>query len=170
VFIATKSLQGYGFVIWKTDAEFAAAKQIVQDLRGCCGQMDVQVNEKGIYVAENSRHRVVCFDTAGKEQLAWGKSDRKGIEGFSSCCNPMNVCFGKNKEVYTAESNTGRIKRFDTQGKFLDYVGDVNLVPGCKKVSIAVSEDADRVYMLDITRNHIILMKRKAAEETAAKT
>ena len=168
VFVATRALEGYGFAIWRTDREFANAEDIVKDLRGCCGQMDVQANKEGIYVAENSRHRVVCFDDAGKELLTWGKADRKGLEGFSSCCNPMNVCFGKNSDVYTAESNTGRIKRFSPKGEFLDYVGDVNLVPGCKKVSIAVSDDGNRVYMLDITRNHIILMKRKAPAETTA--
>ncbi|MCA9069319.1 MAG: hypothetical protein KDA84_10370 [Planctomycetaceae bacterium] len=155
VYVATRALEGYGFAIWRTDSQFKNAKEIVTGLRGCCGQMDVQANKKGIYVAENSRHRVVCFDDVGKELLTWGKGDRKGVEGFSSCCNPMNVCFGKNNDVYTAESNTGRIKRYSAKGELLDYVGDVQLVPGCKKVSIAVSEDTNRVYMLDITRNHI---------------
>lgn len=169
VYVATRALEGYGFAIWRTDTQFKNGKQIVTGLRGCCGQMDVQANKKGIYVAENSRHRVVCYDNGGKELLTWGKGDRKGVEGFSSCCNPMNVCFGKNNEVYTAESNTGRIKRYSAQGKLLDYVGDVKLVPGCKKVSIAVSKDTNRVYMLDITRNHIIVMQRKpSAEKTTA--
>lgn len=169
VFIATRALAGYGFAIWRTDLEFANGERIVTDLRGCCGQMDVQASPAGVYVAENSRHRVVCFDDSGKELLTWGKSDRKGLEGFSSCCNPMNVCFGSKGDVYTAESTSGRIKRFSAKGEFLDYVGDVNLVPGCKKVSIAVSDDADRVYMMDITRNHIILMKRKSADNTTAR-
>lgn len=168
VYVATRALSGYGFAIWRTDTKFGNAKQIVSNLSGCCGQMDVQANEGGVYVAENSRHRVVCYDNSGKQLVKWGKSDRKGVEGFSSCCNPMNVGFGQNGDVYTAESNTGRIKRFSAKGKFLDYVGDVKLVPGCKKVSIAVSEDASRVYMLDITRNHIILMQRKSTRKTTA--
>lgn len=168
IYVATRALKGYGFAIWKTDTKFGNAKQIVSNLRGCCGQMDVQANKGGVYVAENSRHRVVCFNNSGKELRAWGKGDRKGVEGFSSCCNPMNVCFSGNGDVYTAESNTGRIKRFSPQGKFLAYVGDVKLVPGCKKVSIAVSKNADRVYMLDITRNHIIVMQRKSALKTTA--
>ena len=163
VYVATRALKGYGFAVWKTDAKFGNAKQIITDLRGCCGQMDVQCCPNGLYVAENARHRVACFDVNGKEVLTWGKRDRKGVTGFTSCCNPMNVCFGKNGDVYTAESNTGRIKRYSSKGKFLDYVGDVKLVPGCKKVSIAVTPDTKRVYMLDITRNHIIVMERKSA-------
>jgi sugar lactone lactonase YvrE len=151
--------------------EFQNAEVIISGLSGCCGQMDVQASSTGLYVAENSRHRVVRYEANGKLVSTWGKGDRTGVDGFSSCCNPMNVCFGKNGDVFTAESNTGRIKRFTADGKFVDYVGDIKLVPGCKNVSIAVSPDGDRVYMLDITRNHIVLMERKpaaAADTTAA--
>jgi len=164
VYVATPAMVGYGFDVWKVDNEFANPESIVTGLRGCCGQMDVQASTNGIYVAENSRHRVVCFDGKGEEVRNWGKRDREGIEGFTSCCNPMNLCFGKTGDVYTAESNTGRIKQFSADGELIAYVGDVKLVPGCKKVSIAVSADSDRVYMLDITRNHIVMMKRKTAE------
>ena len=81
----------------------------------------------------------------------------------------MNVAFGKDGSVYTAESNTGRIKRYSKDGELLALVGSVKLVPGCKKVSIAVSEDGHRVYMLDITRNHIIVMQARAAETKTAR-
>jgi len=166
VYIATPALTGYGYAVWKVADDFTAGEVIVSELRGCCGQMDVQCCENGIYVAENSRHRVARFDTLGKEVGTWGGKDRTGIDGFTSCCNPMNVTFGANGDVYTAESSTGRIKRFSADGKFLSYVGDVKLVPGCKNVSIAVAPEADRIYMLDITRNHIVVMKRKTDDST----
>jgi hypothetical protein len=158
VFVATPSLEGYGYDVWKTAHDFSGGAIIVTGLRGCCGQMDVQACEKGIYVAENARHRVVYYDAEGKEAGQWGERDRTGVNGFTSCCNPMNVCFGAGGDVFTAESNTGRIKRFTAAGEFVSYVGDVELVPGCKNVSIAVSPKTDRVYMLDLTRNHIVLM------------
>ena len=40
--------------------------------------------------------------------------------------------------------------------------------PGCKNVSIAVSSDGSRVYMLDITRNHLVRMDARPADEVAA--
>jgi hypothetical protein len=46
----------------------------------------------------------------------------------------------------------------------------VDLVPGCKNVSIAVSPDADKVYMLDLTRNHIVMMKTRPAGTKATAT
>jgi hypothetical protein len=165
VYVATPALAGWGFEVWRLDTEFQDGEVVVSELRGCCGQMDVQCCKSGVYVAENSRHRVVRFTPDGEQTAAWGKQDRTGLDGFTSCCNPMNVCFNRSGDVYTAESNTGRIKRFSADGEFLEFVGDVKLVPGCKNVSIAVSSDDERVYMLDITRNHIVLMKRKTAED-----
>ena len=60
-----------------------------------------------------------------------------------------------------AEAGSGRVMRFSPEGTFLGVVGAVDLVPGCKKVSIAVSPTGDRVYMLDITRGHIVVMEPK---------
>lgn len=168
VFVATPALVGYGYEVWRMTTDFEKGEVIVTGLSGCCGQMDVQVSETGVYVAENSRHRVVRYQGDGKLIASWGKADRTGVEGFTSCCNPMNVCFNKAGDVYTAESNTGRIKRFTAAGEFIEFVGDIKLVPGCKNVSIAVTPDGARVYMLDLTRNHIVLMERKAADAAAA--
>ncbi|WP_146531241.1 hypothetical protein [Novipirellula artificiosorum] len=165
VFVATGAATGYGYCIWKTDADFAGGELVVEGLRGCCGQMDVQGCKEGLYVAENSRFRVVHFDVEGAEITSWGERDREGLDGFTSCCNPMNVCFNANGDVFTAEASTGRIKRFTSDGEFLSYVGDVDLVPGCKNVSIAVSPDNDKVYMLDLTRNHIVKMQARPEGE-----
>jgi len=167
VFVTTRGVTGYGFDVWKMNLDFAKADVVVTGLSGCCGQMDVQCCKDGLFVAENSRDRVVHYDIEGKEITKWGKSDRSGINGFTSCCNPMNVCFDKDGYIYTAESGSGRIKRFDATGKLISYVGDVDLVPGCKNVSIAVSPVSDKIYMLDLTRNHIKVMEPKANQPEA---
>ncbi len=169
IFVTTRSLAGYGFDVWRTGNDFADGEVIIKSLSGCCGQMDVQCCKQGIFVAENSRDRVVHYDIDGKKITQWGKSDRTGVDGFGSCCNPMNVCFDKEGYIYTAEASLGRIKRFDATGKLVSYVGDVDLVPGCKNVSIAVSPVNDNVYMLDLTRNHIKVMFPKPAGEKDSK-
>jgi hypothetical protein len=129
--------------------------------------MDVQANSNGVYVAENTRHRVRVFSRNGQPVGEFGSRDRAAPEGFDGCCNPMNVAFGPNATVYTSEAGSGRIKRFSSAGEFVELVGKVELVPGCKKVSIAVGPDGDSVYMLDITRGHIVRMEA-AAQSTAA--
>lgn len=168
VFVTCAAPIGYGYEVWRTDTQFEAGEKIIGDLRGCCGQMDVQASADGVFVAENARYRVRRLDRNGKQLIEWGKSEREGLEGFGSCCNPMNVAFGPGGEVYTSESTTGRIKRFSSAGEFLGCVGQVDLVPGCKKVSIAVNQDGTRVYMLDITRTHIVLMTKKPGASPAA--
>jgi hypothetical protein len=168
VFLATHAAAGYGFEIWRLDEQGENPVKIVTDLSGCCGQMDVKASKDGVFVAENSKHRVCRFDREGKPVLNWGKGERTGLEGFGSCCNPMNVAFGPDNAVYTAEDDTGRIKRYSPDGKLLGLVGAVDLKPGCKNVAIAVSSDGSRVYMLDITRNHIARLDARPAEEIAA--
>lgn len=168
VYLATRAAVGYGFEVWKMDDEFADGKSIISGLSGCCGQMDVKVNDKGVFVAENSKHRVCRYDADGKLATTWGHGDRASLEGFGSCCNPMNVAFGPDEVVYTAEDNTGRIKRYSPDGKLLGLVGSVDLVPGCKNCSIAVGPGGDQVYMLDITRDHIVRMDRYAPGEAPA--
>lgn len=170
VFFACSSSNGTGFDVWRTDYQFAGGRKIGESLRGCCGQLDVQANDNGIYVAENTRHRVRGFNRDGRELLEFGSRERGREDGFDGCCNPMNVAFGDDGSVYTAESGSGRIKRFTAAGVFLELVGQVELVPGCKKVSIAVSPRGDQVYMLDITRGHIVVMTRDASATSAAAT
>ena len=167
VYIACSESVGYGYCVWKISDDFTSGEQVVGDLRGCCGQMDVQANAQGIYVAENSRDRVICYDHNGEEVTHWGHNAREGIRGFGSCCNPMNVAFGPEDTVYTAESGTGRIKQYSAKGELLQVVGSADLVPGCKKVSIGVSNDGNRVFMLDITRDHIVMMDRIPDTERA---
>jgi sugar lactone lactonase YvrE len=130
--------------------------------------MDVKAGKDGLFVAENAEHRVCHFDRNGESLSKWGESARTGVKGFGSCCNPMNVALGPGNVVYTAEDNTGRIKRYSADGKLLGLVGLVELKPGCKNCSIAVSSDGSRVYMLDITRNFIARLDARPATEIAA--
>ena len=159
VYVACGMPAGYGYAVWKLNPDFAEGKEIVSGLSGCCGQMDVQANADGVFVAENSRKRVRRFDAEGKSICDWGKAS-EGVEGFGSCCNPMNLAFGTNGAVYTAEDTTGRIKRYSNDGKLLSVVGAADVVPGCKKVSIGVDSTGDRVYMLDITKNNVAVLTR----------
>ena len=166
VFIACRAPAGYAYDVWKLAPDLSEGECIVSGLSGCCGQMDVQACDTGVYVAENSRHRVCRYDEAGALVGSWGKSARTGVEGFGSCCNPMNLAFGPDGVVYTAEDTTGRIKRYSPDGQLLSVVGSADVVPGCKKVAIGVSDGGDRVYMLDVTRNHIAVLDRVLPDPT----
>lgn len=166
VFVVCPALAGYGFGVWRTDERFENAKEIVKSLSGCCGQMDVQCCDDELYVAENSRHRVVRFDREGKQLGQFGKRDREG-EGanFSGCCNPMNLCFPKSGAVYVAESN-GVVKHFTPAGEYQGIIGIANVQPGCKNSAIAVTKDNARLFYIDIQKSQIIVLARQ--EEKAS--
>lgn len=158
VFVAVSSTTGYGYDVWRMNHAFEEPTQIVSGLRGCCGQMDIQCCDGELYVAENSRHRVCRYDRDGELISSWGNADRTGDAGFSGCCNPMNLRFGRDGEVLTAESGSGDIKRFSCDGEFLGRLGNADLVGGCKHVAIAASEDGSRVFMLDVPRLKIAVL------------
>ena len=152
---------------------------IAKDLRGCCQRLDLvsgkpkQLGKSRLFIAENSRYRVLCCDRQGQVLSTWGSKDRTAIEGFGSCCNPMNLCFGPKDELYTAESGLGRIKRYSPQGKFLGLVGYVGTerfnrrgrtAASCSNITIAVSKKASRIYVLDSKENSIRVMARADAK------
>ena len=168
VFIACQATVGYGFDVWTTDHSFEKPKKLVKNLSGCCGQMDVQARADGIYVAENSRHRVVHYGFDGKKVHSFGKRDPKGKKGFGSCCNPMNVCFCKDDLILTAESGTGRIMQFNTKGERVGLIGNGKITGGCKNVAVHATHDLSTVYMLDLTGKKICVLKPKKELETSA--
>lgn len=158
VFVAVSSTTGYGYDVWRMNHSFEEPTQIVSGLRGCCGQMDIQCCNGELYVAENSRHRVCRYDREGELIASWGSGDRTGEDGFSGCCNPMNLRFGKDGDVLTAESGSGDIKRYSCDGEFLGRLGNADLVGGCKHVAIAANPDGSRVFMLDVPRLKIAVL------------
>lgn len=160
VFIACPMSKGYGYAVWRTDQAFANPKQIIKGLTGCCGQMDIQAAGDEVFVAENSRHRIVRYSRDGAQVASFGKTDREGLgEGFGGCCNPMNLCFTVDGGLLASESN-GVIKRFTLDGKYEGMVGVAAVPAGCKNSAIGISSDGDRVYYIDIQKSKILVLAR----------
>ena len=163
VYVVCRAAAGYGYELWRTDLDFSNGQKIVSGLVGCCGQMDVQVRGDELWVAENSRHRVVRFDRDGKELMSFGRRDRDGDgDGFSGCCNPMNLCFTAAGDVLVSESN-GVVKRFDKEGKFRNQLGVAQVTPGCKNSAVGVSPDEKHVFYIDIKNSKVIVLARNVA-------
>lgn len=171
VFIASAAAKGYGYDVWRMDHSFANAEKIVTGLSGCCGQMDIQCDGECVFVAENSRHRVLQYDREGKKIASWGKTDRQGRgAGFGSCCNPMNLRFGSGGTLFTAESE-GKIKKFSPAGEFQGLVAHVKVEQGCKNVPIAMSTDGKRAYFCDLPGKQLMIAfesEAPAAQEAAS--
>lgn len=159
VFVVGGEAGGWGYGAWRMDRDLANPKRVLKDLSGCCGQMDLQAQGDDILLAENTRHQFTRYDRDGKPLGQYGKRDATDPAGFGGCCNPMNLrCRGQ--DVYTAESE-GLIKRFTSDGRFVEVVGSVQLSGGCKHVALATSPDASKVYFCDLPGSQIVVLARK---------
>ena len=156
--------------LYRFDRDLQNKKQLMDGLRGCCQRCDIVTDGDKVYIAENSRYRVLAVDREGEEQGAWGSKGRTGIEGFGSCCNPMNLCFDAKGNLYTAESGLGRIKCYSADGKLLDLIGYVDverfsraghLAASCSNIAIDVTPDGKRVYVMDYKENMIRVLQKK---------
>jgi hypothetical protein len=167
VYIATAMSKGYGYAVWRMGLDFSGAEQITEGLSGCCGQMDIQARGDELFVAENSRHRVLKFSRDGKKLAQFGNRERAGADGgFGGCCNPMNLCFTSGGEVLTAESE-GKVRCFSPEGKYVGLCGAAKVSGGCKNVAVGTSRDGKHIFFYDLGGSKIIVMTRElpSAEE-----
>ncbi|MHC4742136.1 MAG: NHL repeat-containing protein [Planctomycetota bacterium] len=168
--------------IVRFDKNLRKPEVIMEDLRGCCRRLDLTskkpklFGKTRLFIAENSRFRVLSCDRKGRVLDKWGKKDRTNIEDFATCCNPMNICFGPKGELYTAESGLGRIKRYTPNGEFRGLVGYVGTerftragrtAASCSNITVAVNKDASRIYVLDFKGNFIRVMAKADAKTTS---
>lgn len=158
VFVSVRSTNGQGYEVWRTNHEFEEPKKVVGNLSGCCGQLDIQAREDRLFIAENGKFEVSIRDREGKKVGRFGKQDRNAIDGFGSCCNPMNVRCCSNGDVLAAESSIGNIKRFSAKGEFLGLVGKAKIGIGCKHVALAFDETRNRYYIMNVDKAHIAVL------------
>ncbi|MBN9118873.1 MAG: hypothetical protein J0I06_06900 [Planctomycetes bacterium] len=118
VFVACGDV-GYGYAVWRFTKDLKDPKQILGEIGGCCGQMDIQCFGNDVLVAENTRHQFSRYDREGKKIGSFGKRGADTDPAcFGSCCNPMNLRAVGVGDIYTAESE-GIIKRFGPSGAFI---------------------------------------------------
>jgi hypothetical protein len=155
--------------LFRVDRDLENPQVLAEGLRACCQRCDIVTRDGEVHVAENSAHRVVIYDRDGNVLRKWGARSRTGLEGFGSCCNPMNLSFDSRGALYTAESGMGRVKRYSTAGEFLGLVGYVGVArfqrsgrqaSSCSNIAIAVARAGDRVYVMDYQNQLIRVLQR----------
>ena len=163
------SLRARGTIV-RFDRDLENAKTIATGMRGCCQRLDLASKDGVLYVAENTRYRIVRMDADGKVLSQWGRRSRTDVAGFGACCNPMNVTFRSNGELYTAESGLGRVKRYTADGKFLGLVGEIgvqrftragHLAASCSNITVDVTDDGKLVFVQDVRRNLIRVLQAR---------
>jgi hypothetical protein len=163
--------------LFRFDRDLQNPVQLAEGLRGCCQRCDIRVRNGVLYLAENSAHRVVLYDRDGVVLNKWGERGRDNLETFGACCNPMNICFDADGTVVTSESGLGRIKRYASDGKFVELVGYVrtarfwngsSLASSCSNMTIESTADGELICVMDYRDSKIrILQKKSVSQQTA---
>ena len=168
VFLACRTARGYGYAVWRTDREFQNPKKVVENLSGCCGQMDIQASEGELWVAHNGRHKVEHYDRDGQRLSSFGKRDRTSADGFGGCCEPKNLRFAVAGEVFAAESGPPTcVKRFSGTGEFRGVAVIAPWNSGCVRVTTEFHRDSDQFFVLNSDENAIHVFGRKPADAAA---
>lgn len=164
VFLACRSAKGYGYAVWRTDREFQNPKKVVENLAGCCGQMDIQANDGELWVAHNARHKAEHYDRDGKKLSSFGKRDRTSADGFGGCCEPKNLRFAVAGEVFASESGPPTcVKRFSPTGEFRGVALIAPWTSGCVRVTTEFHRDLDQFFVLNSDERSIHVFARKPA-------
>ncbi len=164
VFVATSARTGSGYEVYRMTHNLEEPECVLKRLRGCCGQMDIHAVGDKIYVAENTKFNVGIYDRDGQKVSSFGQRLNKDNQGFGSCCNPMNVLCCENGDILTAESSIGKIKRFDSDGNLVEYVGRARIGGGCKHVAFGFDEKLDRYYVQYEDNNQICILAANDAQ------
>ena len=164
VFLAVPAPSDFTFRVYRFNHALQEPKLVVEKLRGCCGQMDIQAHDGSLWIPHNSRHAVENRDRDGKELSKFGKAGRVKASDFGGCYEPKNLRVLPNGDILAAESGPPTcIKRFSAAGKFEEVVAIVNDSKGdCVRVTVEMSPDGRRYYMLDTTRDAILIFAAKS--------
>lgn len=164
VFMAVGAPDDFTYRVYRFDHALQNPKKVVEKLRGCCSQMDIQAHDGNLWIPHNARHAVESRDREGKQLSKFGNAGKVKASDFGGCCEPKNMRVLPNGDILAAESGPPTcIKRFSSDGKFLGVVAVVPDSKGdCVRVTVALSPDGKRYYMLDTTRDAIRVFGSKS--------
>ena len=163
VFMAVPTPNAFTYQVYRFDHALQNPKLVVEKLRGCCGQMDIQARDAKLWIPHNGRHAVEARDRDGKELSKFGQGGKVKAEDFGGCCEPKNMRALANGDILVAESGPPLcIKRFSASGKFLGVVALVDGKSECLRVTVEASPDGSSYYLLDTKRDAIRVFKAKS--------
>jgi hypothetical protein len=161
--MAVPSPSDFSYRVYRFNHTLAEPKLVVDKLRGCCGQMDIQSHDGKLWIPHNARHAVESHDRDGKELTKFGKEGKVKASDFGGCCEPKNLRVLADGDILAAESGPPTcIKRFSADGKFKEVIAIVDGAKGdCVRVTVERSADGKRYYMLDTTKGAIHVFAAK---------
>ena len=164
VFMAVGAPNDFSYRVYRFDHALENPKLVVEKLRGCCGQMDIQAHDGKLWIAHNARHHVESRDRDGKELSKFGKAGKVKATDFGGCCEPKNMRVLPNGDILAAESEPDHVHQAVLRERQVPRGGcGVEGEKGdCVRVTVEVSPDGSRFYLLDTKRDAIRVFGAKS--------
>ncbi len=163
VFMAVGAPSDFSYRVYRFDHTLGSPQLVVEKLRGCCGQMDIQTHDGKLWIPHNARHSVESRDRDGKQLTKFGKAGKVKAADFGGCCEPKNLRVLPNGDILAAESGPPTcIKRFSAEGKFIEVLAVTKEDGDCVRVTVEVSPDGSRYYLLNTKRDAILVFGVKS--------
>ena len=135
---------------------------------------DIAIAPDGLLrVVDSGRHLIEAYTFDGHREWWWGTAS-VSIEGFSGCCNPVNMAILPNGHFILVEKGLVRVKEYDPDGHFigvvagpeqLEWTGPLQVCDkpeDCQTKGFDVAVDTTgRVYVLDTVKNVVRIFEKK---------
>ena len=119
--------------------------------------------QKKLWVANAGGRELRCYDGNGSIESSWSRPGR-GIDGFSGCCNPVDIAIRADGAIVTGEKNIVRIKVVSPTGELIGVVaGPRAFDQEITKLDLAV-DSSGRVLVLDPVRKAVRVFVAKEQE------
>jgi len=135
---------------------------------------DLALDADGLlWVVNPASHHLLAFNARGQLKVSWGKTSL-AVDGFSGCCNPVNIAILPDGSLVTAEKGVPRIKVYSSTGDLAAVVaGPETLAPTATiteetrpdyKLGVfdVAADSAGRILVLDPTGRRVRIFQRKA--------
>jgi hypothetical protein len=128
-----------------------------------CGDV-APLAEDLLFVTNPGRMRVEVHTMTGGLTSFWGTGTPE-IEGFSPCCNPVNIVVLPDGSVVTAEKNIPRVKVYGSSGRFVGVVAGAEEFEESDGLIDIAADAKGRVLILDPAAKAVRIFERKADAE-----
>lgn len=118
------------------------------------------------WVVNTGRRLVERYNANGKRLAAWGKTSLE-LDGFSGCCNPVQIALHPAGGFVTAEKGVLQVKRFDAQGRFLGVVAAADQFTRNSSGFDLGVDSRGRIHVLDSGRAWLLLFGPRPGKEGA---
>lgn len=122
---------------------------------------DIALGREGqLWVVNPGKHELVAFNKQGTLISQWSRTSMQP-EGFSGCCNPVNIAMLPDASFVTAEKGIERVKIHKPSGDYSCMVAAPdNFDEGTVGIDVAANASG-KVYVLDPKKNLIHIFTKK---------